>query len=184
MAIPSQVSAASFHDLDVDQPTRNFVRLINPDPLRQTMGELRALWQEAIAALKAGGAATQAHRHVPLGIYRLIVIASIRSRSAGQLAIQGMVNKQIELLIPPFNSGGPATKLIIAVWLYTNNSMAVTYLDNLNNQKFIFWDATVAKQSNFDHADDFTQALYSIGVEVPEQLDRCLTKSYRPHKAV
>ncbi len=95
-----------------------------------------------------------------------------------------MVNKQIELLVPPFSSGGPASKIILAVWLYTNNSMAITYLDNLNNQKFIFWDTTTNKQSNFDHPDDFTQALYAVGTEVPDQLDRALTKSYRPHNAV
>ncbi len=47
------ISAASFHDLKVDQPTRNFVRLINPDPLRLNLGELREMWKDAIAGMKA-----------------------------------------------------------------------------------------------------------------------------------
>ncbi|MDB5350889.1 MAG: protein kinase family protein [Planctomycetota bacterium] len=184
LRLKSHISAASFHDLEVDQPTRNFVRLISPDPFRQTLGELRTLWQEATAAMRAGPGGTQSQRHVPLGIYRLVVVPSVRSRSAGQLAIQGMPNKQVELLVPPFSSGGPVTKLLLAVWLYSNNSIALTYCDNLNSQKFVVWDANVAQQTNFDDAAAFNHHLYGLGLEVPDQLDRVLTKSYRPQKPV
>ena len=62
----------------------------NPDPFRFTQGDLRDLWSEAVAASEAAPGATGGHRNVPVGPYRLAVIPSIRGRSAGQVALQGM----------------------------------------------------------------------------------------------
>ncbi len=179
IGLKGHISAASFHDLEVDQPTRNFVRLINPDPMQKTVGDLREMWKESTAALRSGGQ-TLNLAHIPLGLYRLVVVPSVRSRSAGQLAIQGMVNKQVEMLVPPFTSGGPATKVLLAVWMYTNNSLAITYYDNLNNQKFIIWDASIAQQTNCDEAATFNSHLYGMGLEAPDAADRALTKLIQP----
>ena len=69
------------------------------------------------------------HRHIPLGPYRLVVVPSIRGRAAGQVAIQGMANKQIELTTPSFRTTGSAGKPIVAVWIYRDNSLVITHLD-------------------------------------------------------
>ena len=181
LGLRGHISAASFHDLEVDQPTRNFVRLINVDPMQKTVADLREMWKESTAALRSAGQ-TLSLAHIPLGIYRLVVVPSVRSRSAGQLAIQGMVNKQVEMLVPPFSSGGPVTKVLLAVWMYTNNSLAITYYDNLNNQKFIIWDASIAQQTNCDDASTFNSHLYGMGLEAPDAADRALTKLIQPRK--
>ena len=181
LGLRGHISAASFHDLEVDQPTRNFVRLINPDPIQKTVGDLREMWKESTAALRSAGQ-TLSLAHIPLGIYRLVVVPSVRSRSAGQLAIQGMVNKQVEMLVPPFSSGGFPSKVLLAVWMYTNNSLAITYCDNLNNQKYIIWDASIAQQTNCDDASTFNSHLYGMGLEVPDAADRALTKVLQPRK--
>ena len=183
LGLKGHISAASFHDLEVDQPTRGFVRLINPDPLQKTVGDLREMWKEASNSLRSGGHSLSLG-HIALGIYRLVVVPSVRSRSAGQLAIQGMVNKQVEMLVPPFTSGGPASKVLVAVWMYTNNSLAITYCDNLNNQKFIIWDAGSAQQTNCDDGATFNSHLYAIGLEAPEGVDRALTKLIQPKNPV
>jgi serine/threonine-protein kinase len=183
LSMHSHVNMASFNDLEVEPQTRSFVRLANSDPHRFTMGELRALWQEGIAGLRAPGGKA-GHRHVPIGPYRLSVVASIRSRSAGQVAIQGMPNKQVEMLVPSFTGGGSASRPVLAVWTYPNNSMAITYLDHLSTQRYICWDASTAQQTNFDDAAHLNHHLYTLGIEVPDQLDRALSKSFRPKNPV
>lgn len=179
----SHVNMASFQDLEVEPQTRGLVRLAKADPHRFTMGELRTLWQEGLAALRTPGAKA-GHRHVPIGPYRLTVVASIRSRSAGQVAIQGMPNKQVEMLIPSFTGGGSANRPVLAVWGYPNNSMAIVYLDHKSTQRYICWDASTAQQSNFDDAAKLNHLLYTLGLEVPDQLDRALSKSFRPKNPV
>ncbi len=175
-----EVSSRSFHDVEVDAPTRSFVRLARIEPYRQTVGELRELGREAIAALRVGAAANPTQNVIAIGRYRLVAVASVRARSAGQIAIQGMPNKQVELLVPPFMSGGPPGKFLVATWLYQNNSLAITYYDNLNDQRFMIWDAGVAQQTNLDDLASFHHHLYTIGLEVPDQVDQALSKSYRP----
>ena len=69
------------------------------------------------------------HKHIPVGPYRLVVVASIRGRAAGQVAIQGMANKQIELTTPSFRTTGSAGKPILAVWIYRDNSLVISHLD-------------------------------------------------------
>ena len=92
------------------------VRLAEPDPVRFLQGQLHELWKEAVNALQAQGRGPRrragrrrrpaGHRHIPLGPYRLVVVASIRGRAAGQVAIQGMANKQLELTTPSFRTTG------------------------------------------------------------------------------
>ncbi|MFO0952192.1 MAG: protein kinase [Isosphaeraceae bacterium] len=99
------------------------VLLTPPDPYRFTQGEIRELWREAVnAATQArrpgGSGIGPAQRALPVGPYRLAVIPSIRGRSAGQVALQGMPNKQVEMLTPSVRGGGSSGKPIIAVWVY------------------------------------------------------------------
>ncbi len=175
------ISAKSFEDIDLDgQDLKELVRLTGPDPIRLTHGELRELHREAVQALQnrqAGG------RSVPIGPYRLVVVASVRGRSAGTLAIQGMRNhKQIELLIPSFIGATSATRPVVAVWQYVNNSLAISYLDFKSQERFILWDAQSSQQTNFDSAAALNSAAFQLGLEAPDQLDRALAKNFKPKK--
>src|SRR5262249_30018692 len=169
--------------LEVDQETIGLVRLATPDPVRLTLGELRTLWHEGLAALKAG-AAGKGGRNIPFGPYRIAVVASIRSRAAGTVAIQGMPNKHVELLVRSFTGGGSNAKVVAAIWRYENNSLAVAYLDHMNDTRYICWDAATSQQHNFDGPDDLNHMLYQLGLEAPDQLDRALTKRFRPKNPV
>jgi serine/threonine-protein kinase len=178
----------SLHDLAIDlthdrAPPKRLIRLAGPDPVRFLQGELRGLWQEAVETLNTTGQ-KKGHRPVSIGPYRVAVIPSVRSRSAGQLAIQGMPNKQIEILTPPFRSRHPDSKPIMAAWAYQDNSLALVHLDFRGIERYILWHAPSGRQSNYDSAAELNHDLYQLGLEAPDQLDRVLSTAYRPHSAV
>ncbi len=184
-AAPSlKVSASKLQELTEDQATeRDFIHLADPDPYRFTQGELRDYWKEAIAALRSP-TDTKGHQPIPVGPYRLAVIASIRGRKAGTVAIQGMPNKQIEILVPSFQGGGSAAKPILAIWVYQNRSLAITYLDTRAVQRYILWDASTNQQSNFDDPAALNHNLLKLSMEAPDQLHNVLSRRFRPSKAV
>jgi eukaryotic-like serine/threonine-protein kinase len=164
------------------KPDEGLLPLSDVDPIRFTLGELRELWKEALANLKSGNV-KGGHRNIPVGPYRLAVVASIRGHKAGTIAIQGMANKQIEMLVPSF-AGGAANRPILAVWVYDNKSLAITYLDIRGLQRYILWDAANSQQTNFVDAADLNHSLFQRSMEVPDQLDRVLTKKFRPSNPV
>ena len=105
---------------------------------------------------------------------------SIRGRAAGQIAIQGMTNKQIELLTPTVRTKGSSGKPLVAVWVYEDNSLAIVHLDFMNSEKFVIWHAPRGHQLNFDDAADFNHELYALGMEIPDQLNKVLTRHFKP----
>jgi serine/threonine-protein kinase len=185
LAATAGVDSVSLHELaaDVAPAVKGTVRLTSPDPIRFTLGDLRPLWNEAVAALRHPGSSA-GHRHVAIGPYHLAVIPSIRGRSAGQVAIQGMSNKQIEMLTPSIRMGGSGSKPIVAAWVYQDNSLAIAYVDSLNTVRYICWHAPTSQQSNFGNPADLNHALFQLGMEAPDQLDRALTRSFRPRNPV
>ncbi len=112
-----------------DHRGRAGIRLADPNPLRFSQADLHELWKEAITALQQvqarPGAKPPTHRHVPVGPYRLTVIPSIRGRAAGQVAIQGMPQKQIELSTPTVRTKGSSGKALVAIWVYVDNSLVI-----------------------------------------------------------
>jgi serine/threonine-protein kinase len=165
------------------------VRLLEPNPLRLLQGELHDLWKEAIAALQQQaqprpGAKPATHRHIAVGPYRLVVIPSIRGRTAGQIVIQGMSNKQIELTTPTIRTRSSAGKPIVAIWIYRDNSLVITHLDFVNTARYVFWRAPKNLQLNFDDPADLNHELFSLGMEIPDQLDQALSRSFRPRKII
>jgi serine/threonine-protein kinase len=163
------------------------VRLVDPDPIRLTQGELHELWKEALRALEnqaRPGAKPAGHRPVPVGPYRLVVIPSIRGRAAGQIAIQGMPNKQIEMTTPTVRTRGTAAKPLLAVWVYVENSLAIAHLDFMNTERYILWHAPRGHQLNFDTAADLNHELYALGLEVPDQVDRALSRNFKPRNRI
>ncbi len=133
-----------------------------------------------MAALGRPGKTFEGARTVPVGPYRLTVIPSVRGRSAGQVALQGMPNKQIELLTPSIRAGGSSATPIIAVWIYQDASAVIAYCDFKSDDKYILWHAPNAHQYTFDVAADLNHELFVLGMEVPDQLDRVLTKKFKP----
>ena len=168
-----------------EKEARGLLLLADPNPIRFSQSALHELWKEALAALQSPaqarpGAKPASHRHVPIGPYRLVVIPSIRGRAAGQIAIQGMTNKQIELSTPTVRTKGSTSKTLLAVWVYSDNSLAIVHLDFMNSERYVLWHAPRAHQLNFDVASDLTHELYTLGMEVPDQLDRVLARSFKP----
>jgi serine/threonine-protein kinase len=173
---------------DAAERDRGVVRLVDAEPLRFLQGELHELWKEALSALQQAqarpGAKPPTHRHVPVGPYRLTVIPSIRGRAAGQIAIQGMGQKQIELTTPTVRTKGTSGKPLVAAWVYRDNSLVIAHLDFMGSEKFVLWHAPRSHQLNFDEAGDLNHELFSLGMEVPDQLDKVLSRWYRPKKTV
>jgi len=178
------VSRASLREITADEHVeRGFIRLVDPDPERFTVGELRELFKEALEALKSRGAA-QGHQPVPIGPYRLTVVASVRARKAGTIAIQGMPNKQIELHVPSFSGGGTSAKPILAVWVYENRSLVLSHLDPRGQTRYVLWDASANQQTNFDDPATLNSNLLHRSMEAPDQLSDALTKRFRPRDTV
>ena len=179
------LNAQTFAELASDRHTRgeDVVHLAQLDPIRLTMADLRELWEEAINALK-NPAAKGGHRIVPIGPYRLAVVPSVRGKSAGQIAIQGMRHKQVEMLIPSLRLASNPARAILAVWPYEDDSLAIAYLDYKNTERFISWHAPTNQQENYDDAASLNSALLQLNLESPDQLDRVLSKRYRPSNPV
>jgi serine/threonine-protein kinase len=184
-------SRISLAELDAEQVEadrqRSLIRLADVNPLRFLQGDLHELWKEALQALQAQsqtrpGAKPATHRHVPVGPYRLTVIPSIRGRAAGQIAIQGMSNKQIELTTPTVRTKGSAGKPLLAIWHYLDNSLVIVHLDFKSAQRYILWHAPKSHQLNFDDPADLNHELYGLGMEVPDQVDQALSRSFRPKR--
>ncbi len=171
-----------------DSRERAAVRLIALDPLRFSQTDLHELWKEAIAALQQvqarPGSRPPTHRNVPVGPYRLTVIPSVRGRTAGQIAIQGMPHKQIELSTPTVRTRGSSGKALVAIWVYEDNSLVIAHLDFMGSEHFILWHAPLGHQLNFSDAGELNHELFSLGLEIPDQLDRVLTRSFRPRNPV
>jgi serine/threonine-protein kinase len=164
---------------------KDLVHLADPDPLRFVQSQLHEFWKEAIQALQQQGQARPgmkpaSHRPVQIGPYRLVVTPSIRGRAAGQLAIQGMSNKQIEVTTPTLRTRGSASKALLAIWIYRDSSLVIAHLDFMNSARYILWHAPKSHQLNFDDAADLNHELYTLGMEVPDQVEKVLSRSFRP----
>jgi serine/threonine-protein kinase len=169
--------------------TKGLLRLTDPNPLRFSQGQLHELWEEALQflehqAIARPGTKPKGHRPIPIGPFRLAVIPSIRGRAAGQIAIQGMPNKQIELTTPALRTKGSAGKLLLAVWVYCDNSLVVVHLDFMNTQRYVLWHAPKSHQLNFDDLADLRHELCTLGLEVPDQLDQALCRWFQPRKTL
>jgi len=173
--------AAEPVDTDKD---KGVVRLADSEPLRFSQAQLHELWKEALQALQnqgqaRPGAKPAGHRPVPIGPYRLVVIPSIRGRAAGQIAIQGMRNKQIELTTPTVRTKGSASKTLVAIWVYCDNSLVVVHVDFMNVEHYVLWHAPKSHQLNYDDPAELNHELYTLGLELPDQLDRVLSRSFK-----
>jgi serine/threonine protein kinase len=165
------------------------LQLTDPDPVRFSQADLHQHWKEALAALeKQGqprpGAKPTGHRPIAIGPYRLVVTPSIRGRAAGQIAIQGMRNKQIELSTPAIRTRGSVAKTLVAVWVYCDSSLVVAHRDFKNSPRYILWHAPRSHQLNFGDPAELKHELSGLGMEVPDQVDKVLSRGFRPGRTV
>jgi eukaryotic-like serine/threonine-protein kinase len=186
-------SSLRLEELAHDEPSRDqgLITLADPDPVRFLQGQLHELWKEAVNALvsqakpgASGPLKAPGHKHIPLGPYRLVVVASIRGRAAGQIAIQGMANKQIEMTTPSFRTTGSAGKPILAVWIYRDNSLVISHLDFQGTERYVLWHAPLAHQVKFDDPADLHRELENLSMEPPQQIDVALSRRFRPRNTV
>jgi hypothetical protein len=70
------------------------------------------------------------------------------------------------------------------VWLYRDNSLVIVHLDFKNNPRYVLWHAPMSHHLNFDDLDELNHELFTLGLEVPDQIDRVLTSKFKPGKSV
>ncbi len=115
-----------------------------------------------------------------MGPYRLSVVASVRAAKSGQIIIQGMANKQIELSTPSLRGGGSKNRPILAAWIYRDNSLLIAHLDFKNAQRHVLWDAPRAQQVAIHDPEEVRRELAARRMAVPDQLESALSRWYRP----
>ena len=164
---------------DADDAPRVKVRVpLSPaDPFLFTHNSLRNLWEEAMEAQVDAARPVVIHRKIPVGPYELSVIPTGRGRSAVRAVLQGMPQgKQIEMFTPLSIGRDPTSRPVIAIWIYQDASMAAAYLDFQLKERYILWHAPDAHQFNDDLVEELRVRLSTINLEVPDRLDRILSK--------
>jgi hypothetical protein len=68
---------------------------------------------------------------------------------------------------------------VIAVWIYQDASMAVAHVDFKNKERSIVWDAPDAHQFNYDSVEELRIRLATMNLEIPDRLDRILSRKCR-----
>ncbi len=161
---------------DDDVPRVKAIVPLSPvEPFVFSQDTLRDLWEGAMEAIDNGTRPGPLHRTIPVGPYRLAVIPTRRGRSAVRAVLQGMhQGKEIEILTPLVLASGSASRTVIAIWVYRDGSVAVIYLDFQSKERHILWHAPMAHQFNFDYLEELRQRLFTVNLEVPDQLDRIL----------
>lgn len=168
-----------------DRGGDHHVSLVDVDPIRISQGELHELWKEGVTSLREGAGrpgadATQRRRHMALGPYRLAVIPSIRGASAGQVVVQGMPSKQVELLTPSLRTAGFRNRTLLAAWLYDDGSLLLSHVDFRNSECYILWDAARSRQTTYTDPVVVYRDLAAVGMEAPESMERALSRKFRP----
>ena len=156
------------------------VPLSPPEPFLFTQNVLRNLWEGAIDGQDIAERPRVLHRTIPVGQYKLAVIPTVRGRSGESVraVLQGMQQgKQIEIFTPSARARNSVSRTVIAIWIYQDASMAAVHLDHHYKERYILWHAPDAQQFNFDYLEELRHRLSSLNLEVPEQLDRILSKN-------
>jgi serine/threonine-protein kinase len=172
-----------------ERASAGIVQLVNPDPQRFFQSQLHEIWKEGVTALQSqaqgrGTPKSATQRHVAVGPYRLTVVPSFRGSGAGQVVIQGMANKQIEITTPTIRNKGSSSRPLLAIWTYRDNSLAIVHYDFVNTPQYVIWHASKGHHLKFEDPADFNHELYSLGLEIPDQLDRVLSRSFKPKNPV
>ncbi len=140
---------------DDDPRVRPMVPLSPAEPFLFTQDTLRELWEEAIDTQDHSARLRAPHRTIPVGPYQLAVIptggarSAVRAGSAIRAVLQGMQQrgKEIELFTPSALARSSASRTVIAIWLYQDASIAITYIDFQQKERYILWRASARSNS-------------------------------------
>jgi serine/threonine-protein kinase len=69
---------------------------------------------------------------------------------------------------------------VIAIWTYQDASALLVYTDFKGYERYTLWHAPNAHQMNYEDPGELNHMLYTLSMEVPDQLDRVLSKKFRP----
>ena len=166
-------------DDDDDAPrVKPTVPLSPAEPFLFTQNILRSLWEGAMDTQDNAPRPIVASPDHPCRAVRARGHPDRpEARSAVRAVLQGMQQgKQIEIFTPSALARDAASRTVIAIWIYQDASMAVVHLDFQYKERCILWHAPDAHQFNFDYLEELRQRLSTLNLEVPDQLDRVLSK--------
>lgn len=163
------------------EPVRRPVRLADRKPLCFDQGQLHELWREAQAGVqRRQGHPAASPRHVAVGPHRLRVVPSVRGGAAGQIAIQVLPEKQIDLLIPAVCHQGEPDRPLLAIWVYSDQSLVIVSVDLSGRDRYVVWQASRAYEFHFATAADLVHELFDLAMELPDQFDTVLSHWTKP----
>jgi hypothetical protein len=169
--------SSSDDDDELTPHVRPSVPLSPPEPFLFTQNILQEMWEGALNSQDNGKGPSVHRRAVPVGPYELAVQPTGRGRSSVRAVLQGMYQgKQIEIFTPSELGKDSGSKTVIAIWIYEDTSMAVVYLDLLFRERCILWHAPDAHHFNIDYVEQLRQRLSTLNLEVPDRLDRTISK--------
>jgi hypothetical protein len=159
-------------------PVKAMVHLSPAEPFLFAQDTLRKLWEEAADAQDQSTRLRAPHRTIPVGPYQLAVIptgggrSTVRAGSAVRVVLQGMQQrgKEIEIFTPSALAGKSAARTVIAIWLYQDASMVITYVDFQRRERYIVWRASGAQQFNYDYLEELTAGLSTMRLEIPDRI--------------
>ena len=122
-------------------------------------------------------------RTIPFGPYKLAVIPTgggrsiVRAGSAVRVVLQGMQQrgKEIEIFTPSALAQKSSSRTVVAIWIYQDASMVVTYVDFQQRERYILWHAPGAYQFNYDHLEELRARLTVMNLEIPDRIQRIST---------
>ena len=164
-------------------PVKVMVPLSPAEPFLFTQDTLRRLWEEAIDSQDQATRLRAPHRTIPVGPYQLAVIPTgggrsiVRAGSAVRAVLQGMQQrgKEIEIFTPSALARGAASRTVVAVWIYQDASMVITYVDFQQKGRYILWHAPDAQQFNYDYLEELRARLAVMNLESPDRIDRIVS---------
>jgi eukaryotic-like serine/threonine-protein kinase len=174
--IPRDEPPTDEEDDDVTR-VKPIVPLSPPDPFLFTQNSLRNLWEGAMAGQDNSERPRSQQRPIPVGQYELAVIPTARGRSSVRVVLKGMsLGKEIEIFAPLSHGKDSASKTVIAIWIYQDGSMAVVHFDFQYKERYMLWHAPAAHHFKYDYREELRIRLSASNLQVPDQLDRVLSK--------
>ncbi len=163
---------------DDTMPVKVMIPLASAEPCLFTQDTLRKLWEEAVGAQEHSSPGGAPHRTIPFGPYQLAVIPTgggrsiVRAGSAVRAVLQGMQQrgKEIEIFTPSALSRGSGSRTMVAVWIYQDASMVITYIDFQHKERYILWHAPDAQQFNYDYLEELRARLAVMHLEIPDRI--------------
>ena len=163
-------------DADDVPRVKVLIPLSPAEPFVFSQSSIRNLWEEAMDKLGQSARPVLVHRAIPVGPYELAVVPTGRGRSAVRSVLQGMPQgKQIEVFTPLASAKDPASRPVIAIWIYQDASIAIAHLDFQFKERYILWHAPDAHQFNYESVEELRITLSTINLEIPDRLGRILS---------